>query len=357
MNPNSLKANILVTALTLVMVFLLPYLDRKICAKLGVSLDDSLGSSSKADRYLHIRKNLLFAMFAVYVLLILYVAFFSRSAADDYTVHVALYEDLANSIKIDFGILGLIASIFKNGFKAAMQHVHILSGANISQVYMNICMFIPMGYLLPYVFDLFRKHIRRRTLLFCALATLLIENFQLITKLGFYDIDDIFSNMIGGYLGVSLYIAVAYSLANPDWKEEGRRYREWKRNERGAALVPFHNKAHLIRTTVFAKDKDAVLDFFDVKLGMYRRSSSEEGKESSYLFELGTNQIELKCSPSYVKLPSQNVTLACNNSEKIKKRIEKCGLEVSGYSADPYTGLRTFSVPGPGNITVTIIEE
>ena len=52
-----------------------------------------------------------------------YVAFFSRSAAADYLVHISLYEDLANAIKIDFGILGLLKVLFTEGLSAAMAHV------------------------------------------------------------------------------------------------------------------------------------------------------------------------------------------------------------------------------------------
>ena len=68
---------------------------------------------------------------------------------------------MANSIKIDFGVLGFIVSIFRDGLNEALNHVRVTHVEEISQVYLNVCMFIPMGYLLPYIFDWFRKDLRR----------------------------------------------------------------------------------------------------------------------------------------------------------------------------------------------------
>lgn len=357
LDPNSLLTNVLVTVMTLVMVFALPYIDRKVCAKLGVSLNDGVSTNPKADHYLHLRKILLIVMFAVYLLLVGYVAFFSRDAAEDYRVHADLYHDLADSIQIDFGLLGLIAAIFRDGFREAMSHVTIQHTENIAQVYMNICMFIPMGYLLPYIFDWFRRRPLRRTVFVCFLASLAVENIQLVTKLGFYDIDDLFSNTIGGYFGVLLYLSVAYVLAHPDWRERMENQRLYRKEAKKTALYPFFRKVHIVRSTLFAIDNTAVLDFYVTKMGMYLARTIENGKETDYLLTFGKNQIEIRCLPGNVSLPSQNITLACNNSEYLKKRLTEHGISVSEYSADPYSGLRTFSFEAPDHTRITIIEE
>lgn len=94
----SLKVNIMVTLLTVVMVFMLPWLDHFICRKLGVSLSDGISTNLDADRLLHIRKILLIIMFCVYLRAVSYVTFFSRSAADDYQLHIALFQDLGDSM-------------------------------------------------------------------------------------------------------------------------------------------------------------------------------------------------------------------------------------------------------------------
>ena len=121
----SLKVNIMVTILTIVMVFMLPWLDHFICRKLGVSLSDSISTNPDADRLLHIRKILLIIMFGVYLRAVSYVTFFSRSASDDYLLHIALFQDLGESIRIDLGFFGFIKVLFTSGFSRAMEHIKI----------------------------------------------------------------------------------------------------------------------------------------------------------------------------------------------------------------------------------------
>ncbi|MBQ1900103.1 MAG: hypothetical protein II153_04280, partial [Erysipelotrichaceae bacterium] len=120
-----LYANLSVTLMTILMVIGMPLTDHFLCKKLGISPDDRLSKNPEADHYLHLRKIVLILVFAAYVFLLSYVVFFSRSASDDYLVHVALYEDLANAVQIDYGILGFIKDIFTNGFSSAMEHVKV----------------------------------------------------------------------------------------------------------------------------------------------------------------------------------------------------------------------------------------
>ena len=360
-NPNSLSTNILVTILNIVMVIMLPLIDHSICKKIGVSLSDCVSSNPKADKILHLRKRLLIAVFGLYLLLVAYVAFFSRSASDDYRVHIALYHDLASSIKIDLGIFGFIHTMFTEGFNAAMSHVEIRGFASIAQVYMNICMFIPMGYLLPYVFDWFRRRPKGRTILACFIISFLVENLQLITKLGFYDADDLISNVIGGVIGAYLYVSFAYVLAHPDWRTKLKEDRLWRKNARKKALYPFFKRIHVVRSTVLGTDKLAVLDFYVNKLGMHLSGTYEKKDEyTACLFQLGrqgNDQIEVRCNPNFKGLGEQNITIACNNSEYLKRSLKESGVETSEYAADPFSGLRTFTILAPDNVKITIIEE
>ena len=244
----------MVTVLTAVMVFVLPWLDHFICRKLRVSLNDSLSANPNADKILHARKYLLTAMVIVYLLAVAYVTLFSRGAYDDYKLHISLFEDLSNSIKIDFGVLGFIKTVFTDGISRAMSHVKIQHFEDIAQVYLNVILFIPLGYLLPYVFDWFRADILKRTVTVGFVTSLFIENIQLITKRGFYDIDDLVANTLGALLGRLFYRAVAYVLAHPDWRKNLKDYRKWKNVSKDRALYPFRNKIHLVRTTILGSD-------------------------------------------------------------------------------------------------------
>ena len=359
LNPSNDSTGILVLIMTVVMVVVLPWLDRFISGKLGISISDGISTNPNADRILRLRKLLLYFVFFVYLMLVAYVTFFSRSAAEDYRVHVALFQDLKNSVKIDYGIFTLIRILFTEGPAAALSHIQILSKYNVSQVLLNVAMFIPLGYLLPYVFDWYRRSIRRRTVITGFLASLLIENVQLITKHGFYDIDDLITNTIGAWIGQGLYVVFAYVNAHPDWRGDFRSYRSWRLKSWKKPLARFWGKIHMIRATVFCTDEDAAKDFFLEKMGFLLRSRLEEPEtgDDRLLLEFNGTQIEVVCGKNASAVGEQKVTIAANNSERIRTSLVKEGIPVSEYSLDPYTNLRTFSIQGPDNIRIIFIEE
>lgn len=354
---NNSKITIGVTVLMIVMVFVLPWLDRTICKKLGVNLNDGISSNPNAARLLRLRKTLLIVMFGIYLLALLYTAFFSRAASDDYLVHVALYEDLANSVKIDYGILQFIKAIFTDGFQDAMTHVSIHLD-DINQVYLNIVMFVPMGYLLPYIFDYFRKKVNYRPVLACLICSVLIENIQLITKLGYYDVDDIFSNAIGGFIGQELYIVVAYVLTHPNWRKDIEKYRNWKKKAKEKTLYPYLGKMGVTRTTIYATDEKAIWDFYVDKLGfrVLRKNVVKDSKITEYLFAVGKNQVEIICYNEERKLPEQYLTFTFNNLDKLKDRLVKEGIDDGIYEKDKYSDLRLLRFKGPDEVNVVILE-
>ncbi|MBQ6479039.1 MAG: VanZ family protein [Erysipelotrichaceae bacterium] len=357
LNPSKLSTNIMVTIMMILMVIVFPAVDAWICKRLGVSLSDRLSSNPSADRLLHLRKYLLIFIFILYLLGVGYVTFFSRNASQDYLLHTTFMEGFISSFDIDLGILGFFRMIFKNGLPEAVSHVRITGFENIYQVYLNICMFIPLGFLLPYVFDWYRKNSRRKVVLTSFLASLAIENIQLVSKMGYYDVDDLFTNTLGGWIGVLLFRAFAYMVTNPNWRQDLKEFNRWQSHYKDRALVPFFRKIHVSRTTLFASDSETVRNFFGDRLGFYLRKTVEGEKEIGYLYEFGKTQLEIRCSRNYKKLPQQNLTIACNNSEYLKQRLEKHQIPVSVYQEDPYTGLRTFCFEGPDQIKVTIIEE
>lgn len=352
-----LRTGIAVTLMMFVMVFFMPFVDRMICRKLSISADDRYSMNPKADRYLHLRKFILVAIFLVYIALLLYVTFFSRSAADDYLLHISFYEDLAAAVEVDMGLLGFIRTVFTEGFKAGFSHIRVKEVDDVMQVYMNIVLFVPMGYLLPYVFDVYRRDMHFRTIVTCFLTSLLIENIQLISRLGFYDVDDLFSNTIGGIIGLRFYILFAYYLSQPDFIKELRQYRRYRKRTQNTPIHPFLSRLHMHRATLFSRDSKGVYDFYVEKLGFRLKRLIPDGEDAYYLFEFGDDQFEVRCSPGYQQLPPQELTIACNNSENLKKQLELYEIETSGYKSDPYTDLRTFSFAGPDGTMITIIEE
>lgn len=66
-----------------------------------------------------------------------------------------------------------------------------------SSIILNIILFIPFGYLLAGL-----KKTKRLPIIICLAVTVAIETIQYITYHGYFDIDDIISNFIGGVVGV-----------------------------------------------------------------------------------------------------------------------------------------------------------
>ena len=102
------------------------------------------------------------------------------------------------------------------------ERLHLLSGNSFlyafrydgglwsSQIMWNVCLFIPLGGLLPCVFFILRKG-AWKTVLLCLLLTLCIECVQFfIGRVA--DMDDVICNTIGGVFGRALYTVAAWAF-------------------------------------------------------------------------------------------------------------------------------------------------
>ena len=355
---NSLTTNLAVTGLVLALVFLLPWMDRMICRRLGLNLQGGVSKNPKAEELLRLRQGLLLFIFCVYLAAVAYLVFFSRSATREYQVHIALFEDLSSSVKIDLGFLGFLKTIFTDGFSEAISHVEIISAQDIVQVYFNVMLFVPMGYLLPYLFSWFRARVRYRPAMACFVLSLLIENLQLIFRRGFYDMDDLVSNTVGGIIGQFLFLSVAYVVTHPSWCKEVKSYRRWKRNARKRTLYPFARRMGLMRTTLLASSEEDVWDFYVMKLGfrLVRQIVPLDTPGTDMLLQMGKMQVEIHCANRQNSPLSQTLTLSVRKLQPVIQRMKENGIAVSDVFQDTYTGLRCVEFPGPDHVRILVIE-
>ena len=357
-DPNSLAPNLAVTALVAALVFLLPLLDRKVSARLKLNLNGGVSLNPDADRLMRLRQGLLTAAFLLYAAAVAWLVFFSRSPSEEYRVHVAPFEDLKNAILIDEGILSFFRVLFSRGPGAAFEHFRIVSPAIIAQAYMNLMLFVPMGYLLPYVFSWFRRRPRVRPVTASLVISFLIENLQLMTRRGFYDADDLICNVLGGLIGQYLFIAVAYVVTHPRWRRELRAYRRWKKNARERTLYPFARGIAPGRTVLMASREEDIYDFYVAVLGfrIRRQLVPVDQPDTLFLLELGRAQVEIRCSNTGETLLPQHLTLAARRLPALKKRLALSGIDTGPFGQDPCTDLRTLSFTGPDNVRITLIE-
>lgn len=75
-----------------------------------------------------------------------------------------------------------------------------------STVFLNILMFIPIGYALSVVFK--NKHRFTLPIMILIGFSLLIETCQLMLQCGFFELDDLFNNTLGGLIGIVLCLIV-----------------------------------------------------------------------------------------------------------------------------------------------------
>lgn len=347
------------TVLVAVFVVLLPIVDRTVCKKLGLNLQHGLSVNQKANSLLKLRSLVLYGVFAIYGIAFAFIVFFSRGESDAHRVHVALYEDLLLAFETDTGFLEIVRTIFRDGFSEGISHIRLLKPEDLVQVYLNIMLFIPMGYLLPYVFPWFRRKVRIRPVVACFFISLATENLQLIFRRGLYDLDDLVSNTIGGLIGQFLFVSIAFVVTHPDWRKELRAYHRWKRHAHHRTLYPFARKISLSRTTLLATDEAAVWDFYVDKLGfrVVRRLVPLDSDDTEFLLEMGSSQVEIRCSNCDDELPQQYLTISARNLDKIRTRLHENGIETGPFRPDAYTDLRCLSFFGPDNVCITVIEQ
>ena len=352
--------SVFVTVAVALFVVVLPALDMKICARIGISPQTGSGTNPNATRLLQVRKAILVVMLILYAAIFAYIVLFSRPMSENYKIHINLFANLANAVDfdIDFGVLGFLLSIFTEGPVQAFSHIKIVNFGKVAEVYLNIMLFVPIGYLLPYVFRWFREHTRRRTVLACFLVSLATENIQLITKLGYYDIDDLITNTIGGFIGQALFMAFAFVVTNPKWRRDLASYRRWRKTAKQRTLYPFARGIELSRTTLLGTNEDAIHDFYVEKLGFRQVGQVVplDSPDTTLLLQMGQLQVEIRCSNTEETLPEQHLNISARKLEKVRARFLKDGIEAGPIEADVFRGTKRFSFRGPDDVLITILE-
>lgn len=138
-------------------------------------------------------------VFIIYIFGNLSYTILNREVISSTAVILTPMSDFESAFYLDLGIVGMIKELVRNGPQAVLSSVHIVSGRMAKEVLLNVLLYIPMGYLLPFV----SKHMRTITAitmigLLCSCAT---ETAQLVYRIGCFQIDDIICNTIGTMIG------------------------------------------------------------------------------------------------------------------------------------------------------------
>lgn len=149
-------------------------------------------------------KYILYIISAVYIIVLFKIVLFK-------------YEPITNIIKGDIGMSFRSANLIPfetigGFFKVAMKEKDFLWA--FSNIFGNICIFMPLGYLLPMFFKNFRS-IKNTTIL-AMILSILFEITQYMGYLGSLDIDDVILNTLGGICGYFVYVGIKRVIENDD---------------------------------------------------------------------------------------------------------------------------------------------
>lgn len=355
----SLNTNVFVTLLVVVMVFFMPLVDWLVCRRLGINLQEGVSRNPHSDALLRLRQGVLLLIFGAYLAAVSYLVFFSRNAYVDYLVHTVINNDVFTSVNIDLGVMEFFVLMFTQGVPAALRHVHVLRPFELSEIYLNVMLFIPMGYLLPYVSEWFRDRVQTAPLVASFIGSLIIENVQLVSKRGYYDINDLINNTLGGLIGQALFVLVAYAVTHPRWRHDLKSYLRWSSYARKRTLRPYFRGITLPRATILATDEEAVWDFYVTKLGMRLRKQTldEDSDSTRLLLGMGKSGVAIVCSNELQDLPTQYLTISSKRVPAIRKRLLASGIEVSEYEPDVFTDHRSIWFEGPDGVRITVVED
>ncbi len=135
----------------------------------------------------------------------LYFTFFNRSSLQSVNMLEPM-RDIRAAFRVDDGVVGFVRRLSDGDLRGALSAVHIGDPRKAREVFLNILLFLPLGYLLPFVSKKLRNPFFITLIGFlCSLAT---ECAQFYTRLGTFQVDDLVCNtlgtLIGGLIGVLL---------------------------------------------------------------------------------------------------------------------------------------------------------
>ncbi len=117
------------------------------------------------------------------------------------------FDNYRRAFYLDLGLEETLRML-PQGISETLRHVHIGNYTAAREVFLNILLYIPMGYLLPFVIKPMRYSVLACTVVgfVCSCAT---ELAQLHYNLGYFQVDDILNNTLGCLIGAVLGCTLA----------------------------------------------------------------------------------------------------------------------------------------------------
>ena len=132
-------------------------------------------------------------LLAIYIVLLIYVCFFSERYGRDIISDTYRYKLVP----------------FKEIRRFLIYRENVGFIAFVEKLFGNVIAFVPFGFFIPVISPRNRRFLNVLALTF--LLSLTVETIQLMLKVGSFDVDDLILNTLGGIAGYAIF-AVANSL-------------------------------------------------------------------------------------------------------------------------------------------------
>ena len=138
----------------------------------------------------------------------------NRETLSDYYIILPGLSSYRRALYLDLGFFGTLREAMHEGLGEALRHIHLQNGTALREILLNVLLYVPLGYILSFVFPRKHRHVAVITLIgfLCSLAT---ESAQLYWRIGYFHLDDIINNTLGTLIGavIGCILAAVWRVA------------------------------------------------------------------------------------------------------------------------------------------------
>lgn len=144
-----------------------------------------------------------YILFALYVGGLLWLTLINRLGMKISSVRFHPFHVVRQMLNCWFGFQKIAATTCKAVFRNSKNLLDSAHATPVEDLCLNIILFIPFGFLLPYLWPKLNFY---KTVLLSLIFSILIEGFQYIGHLGCCDIDDVINDTLGTCIGYGCFV-------------------------------------------------------------------------------------------------------------------------------------------------------
>lgn len=139
-------------------------------------------------------------VFVLYIFVVIYITLLGRTGNQE--LHISLVPFWSYWVMLR----GVFHALRQCDWQGVIREVSGIGYPAWSSLALNILLFVPLGMLLPVVKESFGT--LKKNLILGIILSLSIESLQILTKRGWFDVDDVINNTLGTVIGFILYLGI-----------------------------------------------------------------------------------------------------------------------------------------------------